>query len=101
MPENFVGKEEFNILVKRVDKMELQNEKNEELLREVDKKVDVILEKLTNVNNSEDLKLAPIIKRIDDLEDSKKWLWRAIREYGHRFGNKILDWIGGKKYEKE
>lgn len=87
MAENNVGREEFNILVKRVDKMEVQNEKNEELLREVDKKVDVILEKITNVNISEDLKLAPIIKRVDDLEDGKKWLWRAIREYSDRINH--------------
>ncbi len=100
MAESYVGKEEFNILVKRVDKMEDQNEKNEKLLQEVDKKVDVILEKITNVSKTEDLKLAPIIKRVDELEESKKWLWRAIREHDNRFNYKILDWIGGKKYEK-
>ena len=95
MAENYVGKEEFNILVKRVDKMELQSEKNEELLREVDKKVSTILTKIEASNKIEDLKLEPLQKRVNDLEDSKKWLWRAIREYCDRFNIKIYNRIGG------
>lgn len=87
MTENYVGKEEFNILVKRVDKMEEQNEKNEKLLQEVDKKVSVILEKITNASATEDLKLSPIEKRINELEDSKKWLWRSVGRYCHRINH--------------
>lgn len=92
MAENFVNKEEFNILTKRVDKMEIQNEQNEKLLREVDKKVDVILEKITNANQTEDLKLAPIDKRLSNVEDNNKWLWRAI--VGTIIGLIIKCWIG-------
>jgi len=90
--ENYVGKEEFNNLVERVNRMEEQSRENEKLLREVDKKVDVILEKLTNAGATEDLKLAPITKRVEDLEDGKKWMWRSIGATA--IGLVLKYWIG-------
>lgn len=95
----FVGKEEFNNLVARVNKMEEQSRENEKLLREVDKKVDVILEKLTNAGTTEDLKiqtidlkLQPVQDRVEKLEDSKKWLWRSIGATA--IGLVLKYWIG-------
>ena len=75
---DYVGKEEFNNLVKRVDKIEDKTEKIQDLMIKVDKKTDIILEKVKNSNNSEDLKLSPIITRIEALEDQQKWLWRTV-----------------------
>lgn len=92
MSESYVGKEEFNILVKRVDKMELQNEKNEELLQEVDKKVDIILEKIVNADKQEQLKLAPMEEKINEVKDNQKWLWRSVG--GTAIGLIIKYWIG-------
>lgn len=76
---------EFKNLSKRVDQLERQNNENENLLREIDKKVDIIFEKIVNADKTEnlklqniDLKLQPINERVEKLEDSKKWLWRSI-----------------------
>lgn len=84
---SFVGKEEFNILVKRVDKMEAQNEQNEKLLREVDKKVDIILEKIVNADKQEALKLEPMEEKINEVKDNQKWLWRSVGRDSSRFSN--------------
>lgn len=92
MSENYVGKEEFNILVKRVDKMEEQNEKNEKLLQEVDKKVDIILEKIVNADKQEQLKLAPMEEKLNEVKDNQKWLWRSVG--GTAIGLIIKYWIG-------
>jgi hypothetical protein len=80
-----VGRDEFNILVKRVDKIEEHTEKNEELLIKVDKKTDIILEKVANADNTKklenqtvDLKLAPIIKRVDEIEDNQRYVRRQL-----------------------
>lgn len=78
MAEGYVGKEEFNNLVKRVDKMEEKTEKIQDLMIKVDKKTDVILEKVANSNNFEDLKLQPVVKRIEDLEDNQRYVRRQL-----------------------
>lgn len=82
---DIVSREEFNILVKRVDKIEEHTEKNEELLIKVDKKTDIILEKVANADNTKklenqtvDLKLAPVIKRVDDVEDNQRYVRRQL-----------------------
>jgi len=85
MPENYVGKEEFNILVKRVDKMEEKTEKIQDLMIKVDRKTDIILEKVANADNTKklenqnvDLKLKPIVERVSDLEDNQKYVRRQL-----------------------
>lgn len=92
MAESYVSKEEFNILVKRVDKIETQNEKNEKLLQEVDKKVDIILEKIVNADKQEQLKLSPIEEKLGEVKDNQKWLWRTCG--ATLIGLIIKYWIG-------
>ena len=85
MDKDYVSQLEFTNLSERVEKLESQNEKNEDLLLEIDKKVDIIFEKIVNADKAEelklkniDLKLNPIEDRVGKLENNQEWLWRSI-----------------------
>ena len=76
--ENYVGKEEFNNLVKRVDKMETTMENSEKLLQEIERKIDVIYEKLNAKEEMNLLKMKPLEDRIAKLESGISWLWKLL-----------------------
>ena len=78
MNENFVTKAEFDDLKKQVDKLESNMSEIEHLFQAIDKKIDVISEKINSGTNVTDLKIQPIEKRVFDLEDSQKWVIRII-----------------------
>ena len=78
MSEEFVGRNEFDQLKEKVDKLEKTMENSENLLREIDKKVDVISEKILNSDQKEELKLQPINTRLTKLEDNQSWLWKTV-----------------------
>lgn len=76
MEQNLVTREEFEKLEKKVDRIEVSQAENVKILQAIDKKVDVITEKVTTSDRIEDLKLGPIDKRVTEIEDTIKWLWR-------------------------
>lgn len=86
MAEDFVSRIEFDEFKrnteKRLDKMDNELETDQELLYKIDKTVDSIATKLSikDVDDTKiiDLKLAPMEKRVDKLEDQSKWLKRTI-----------------------
>lgn len=78
MEQNLVTREEFEKLERKVDRIESAQAENVKMLQTIDKKVDVITEKIMSANQIEDLKLNPIEKRVTELEDNKKWVWRTI-----------------------
>lgn len=78
MEQNLVTREEFEKLEKKVDRIEALQTEYVKILQAIDKKVDVITEKVTTSDRIEDLKLEPIDKRVTELEENKKWLWRTI-----------------------
>lgn len=78
MNEDFVTKTEFDELKKQVDKLESNMSEIEHLFQAIDKKIDVISEKINSGANVTDLKIQPIEKRVFDLEESQKWVTRAI-----------------------
>ena len=78
MNEDFVTKTEFDELKKQVDKLESNMSEIEHLFQAIDKKIDVISEKINSGANVTDLKIQPIEKRVFDLEDSQKWVIRII-----------------------
>ena len=92
MSENYVGKGEFNILVKRVDKMEATMENSERLLQQIERKIDVISEKIINADKQEQLKLAPMEEKLNEVKDNQKWLWRSVG--GTAIGLIIKYWMG-------
>lgn len=75
MSEEFVTKLEFEDFKNEV---RANRKDDNKLLTEIDKKVDIIFEKIVNADDKENLKLQPIKESISKLEDNQKWLWRSV-----------------------
>lgn len=89
MSEEFVSRDEFNGLKQEVQELKLEFNESKNILTMIDKKIDVITERLENTTKVSDLqnenietritlKLEPMQKEIDEIKDSRKWLWRTI-----------------------
>lgn len=85
MAENYVKREEFDALKKEVKEIKDGMTQNAKLLQDIDKKVDIIAEKISSANEIEELKIKPINENIDKLEKkiekvegNQTWLWRTI-----------------------
>ena len=78
MAEEFVNREEFNMLKKDVEKIKDDMVENTKVLGGIDKKLDVITERLVNTDKISDLKLEPIENRLSKLENAQSWLWRTV-----------------------
>ena len=89
MSEDFVSRDEFNGLKQEVQELKLEFNESKNILTMIDKKIDVITERLENTTKVSDLqnenietritsKLEPMQKELDEIKDSRKWLWRTI-----------------------
>lgn len=78
MSEEFVNKIEFNILKEEVNKIKKETEESSKLLLEIDKKIDIINEKIITADKIDDLKFNPMEKRLKKLEDDQSWLWKTV-----------------------
>lgn len=78
MEKKEVSREEFDALVEKVKKLEKITDDQTVLLQEIDKKLDVITEKLSSSKTIEELKIKPIEEKVNKIEDNSKWLWRTI-----------------------
>lgn len=76
MSEEFVGRNEFDQLKEKVDKLEKTMENSENLLREIERKIDVIGEKISSSEQINVLKINPIESRVTKLENGINWLWK-------------------------
>ena len=94
--EEYVSREEFENLKKEVAEIKTELSKSMEILQKIDKKCDIISERLENSNKISDLqnekienniisKLEPIKKdiqknteEIKEVQDSNKYIWRTI-----------------------
>ena len=75
---NEVSREEFENLRNDVETLKRELDNSKELLTKIDKKLDVISEKFQNSKEIEELKLKPLEKRVEDIEDNNKWIWRTV-----------------------
>lgn len=96
MSEEFISRNEFNGLKEEVQELKNEMQENKSILTIIDKKCDVITERLENATKVGDLqnenietritsKLEPIKKdiqknekEITEIKDNNKWLWRSI-----------------------
>lgn len=76
--EKNVSREEFDALKEKVNNLEKITDLQTGLLQEIDKKLDVITEKVSNSAKIEDLKIKPIEEKVNNMQDSNKWLWRTV-----------------------
>lgn len=77
MEQNFVDRKEFEKLEKKVYDIEETMNNNFELLTKIDKKVDLISERIVSADKIEELKLEPLNERIKKVEDNQSWLWKT------------------------
>ena len=78
MADEHVTRAEFDALKEGVKEIRKEVDNSKEIMQSVDKKVDIIMEKVLNSKEAEDLKLEPMKDRISKLEDSQKWLRRTV-----------------------
>ena len=76
--ENYVDRKEFDALKEEVKEIKLEMVKNADLLQQIDKKIDIINEKILSTKQMEELKITPLKEKIDKLEGNNTWLWRTI-----------------------
>ena len=78
MTEDYVGRSEFNNLTKEVEELKQEIDESRKLLQQIDKKIDVISEKIINSEKIDNLKMKPIEKRIQKLEEHQSWLSKTV-----------------------
>ena len=76
MSEEFVSRNEFNTLKSEVQELKEEVSEYNGLLHQIERKIDVISEKLGASDEITVLKLQPLEKRITKLEDNQGWLWK-------------------------
>jgi len=76
MSEDFVSRNEFNGLKQEVQALKIEVNEYKGILTQIDKKIDVIGEKIANGEKIDELKIQPIEKRLQKLEDNQGWLWK-------------------------
>lgn len=81
----FVSREEFENLKSEVAEIKDDLSKSSELLINIDKRTDVILEKLNNLDKVSNMQIEPlkkdITKNTEDIKEIKsntQWLWKAV-----------------------
>lgn len=80
----FVSREEFEHLKSEVAEIKDELSKSSEMLQNIDKRTDIILEKLDNFEKVSGMQIEPlkkdIIKNTEDIKEIKsnnQWLWRT------------------------
>ncbi len=78
MTEDFVSRNEFNSLKQEVQELKEEVGEYRGLLQTIDKKIDVIGEKINNGEKMDELKLQPLEKRVTKLEENHSWLSKTL-----------------------
>lgn len=80
----FVGREEFENLKTEVAEIKEDLSKSSELLKNIDKRTDIILEKLDNFDKVSTMQIEPLKKDISkntedikEIKSNNQWLWRT------------------------
>ena len=76
MSEEYISRNEFNGLKQEVQELKIEVNEYKGILTQIDKKIDVIGEKISNGEKIDELKIRPIEKRLQKLEDNQGWLWK-------------------------
>lgn len=76
--DDYVKRSEFDNLKNQVERLEGEMDESRKLLQTIDKKIDVISEKIATTDKIDALKLTPLERRVDTIEDGQKWMRRTI-----------------------
>lgn len=78
MEKEYVSREEFEHLKEIVMKQDEKINESEKLLQSIDKKIDVISEKITSADKIDELKFKPMESRVTKVESNQDWLWKTV-----------------------
>lgn len=78
MAEEFVSRKEFENLKNEVESIKSQIAESSKILHNIDKKIDVISEKMQNSDKIDELKMQPLDKRVSKLEENQTWLRKTV-----------------------
>lgn len=78
MSEEFVGRQEFESLKKDVHELKESRERDSKLLISIDKKIDIIFERLSSADKTDDLKMQSLSNRVAKLEENQGWLSKTV-----------------------
>ena len=76
MSEEYISRNEFNGLKQEVQELKIEINEYKGILTQIDKKIDVIGEKIANGEKIDELKIQPVEKRLQKLEENQGWLWK-------------------------
>ena len=76
--ETYVDRKEFELLKEEVKEIKTEMTKNATLLYNIDKKLDVINEKILSTTQMEELKLKPLTDKVEKVESNQSWLWKSV-----------------------
>lgn len=85
MSEEYISRNEFNGLKQEVQELKIEVNEYKGILTQIDKKIDVIGEKITNGEKIDELKLQPLEKRVTKLEENHSWLSKTVARNNHRY----------------
>lgn len=78
MSDDFVNRVEFDALKEEVNEIKKEMAESNKILQAIDKKIDIISEKIINSDKIDDLKFAPLEERLKKVENGQDWLWKTI-----------------------
>ena len=85
MAGEFVSREEFDSLKKEVAEIKEEFDKSTDLLNKIDKKTDIIFEKLDNFSRVSNMQIEPLKKDIEkntedikEIKSNNQWMWRTL-----------------------
>lgn len=85
MSEEYISRNEFNGLKQEVQELKIEVNEYKGILTQIDKKIDVIGEKIANGEKIDELKLQPLEKRVTKLEENHSWLSKTVARNNHRY----------------
>lgn len=85
MSEEYISRNEFNGLKQEVQELKEEVSEYKGILTQIDKKIDVIGEKIANGEKIDELKLQPLEKRVTKLEENHSWLSKTVTRNNHRY----------------
>lgn len=78
MADEYVTKSEFDSLKEDVKEIKKDRIEDQKLWQAMDKKLDIINEKISNSEKVENLRIEQVEETVKKMQGNQEWLWRTI-----------------------
>lgn len=78
MADEYVTRTEFDSLKEDVKEIKKDRIEDQKLWQAMDKKLDVINEKISNSEKVENLRIEQVENDVKKMQGNQEWLWRAV-----------------------